>query len=59
MGVWAYGRMGVRADGRATETIIFERDVRKYVRVTAIMIFDQFYITDHKFVTTERIGVGY
>ena len=36
-----YGRMGVRTDERSTETIIFDRGVRKYVRVNAIMTFEQ------------------
>ena len=41
--------MGVQMDERATETIIFDRGVRKYVRVSAIMNFDQVYIADHEF----------
>ena len=44
-----YKCMGVRTDERATETIIFDRGVRKYVRVTAIMTFDQVYVTDNNY----------
>ena len=44
-----YKRMFVRTDERATKTIIFYQDVRKYVRVTAIMTFDQVYVTDHNY----------
>ena len=51
--------MGIQADGRSTETILFDQDVVKYVRVTIITIFDQVYITDHNFITTFRIGVDY
>ena len=36
-----YMRMGICTDDRATETIIFDGGVHKYVRVTKIMIFDQ------------------
>ena len=54
-----YERMGVRMYVRAMETRIFNRDVRKYVRVTTIMIFDKVYVTNHSFIKTERIGVGY
>ena len=39
--------MGVRTDDRATETIIFDLGVRQYIKVTAIMIFDQVYVTDY------------
>ena len=42
-----YELMGVRTDGRAIETIIFDQGVCKYVRVIVIMIFDQVYVTDH------------
>ena len=41
MGVWTYGR--------ANETIIFDQGVRKYVRVTLIMTFDQVYVTNHNY----------
>ena len=44
-----YKPMGVHTDDRSTETIIFERCVPKYVRVTAIMTFDQVYVTDHNY----------
>ena len=54
-----YKNMGIQKDGRSTETIICDQYVRKYVRVTTIMIFDQVYITDNNFITTDRIGVGY
>ena len=54
-----YECMGIRMDGRSMETIIFDQDVCKYVRVTTITIFDQVYITGHNFITTNRIGVGY
>ena len=54
-----YERMVAMTNVRATETIIFYQDVHKYVRVTAIMIFDQVYVTDQNFITTEIIGVGY
>ena len=37
-----YNNIGVQMDARATETIIFDQGVRKYVIVTAIMIFDRF-----------------
>ena len=57
--IQTYGRMGVWTDSRATETIIFDRDIREYVRVTIITIFDQVYVTEHTFITTYRIGVGY
>ena len=57
--IWTYERMGIQADGRSTETILFDQDVVKYVRVTIITIFDQVYITDHNFITTFRIGVDY
>ena len=46
-------------DGRGTDTIIFDRGIRKYIRVTTINIFDQIYVTDHNFITTKIIGVGY
>ena len=42
-----YERMGVRKDYRSTKTTIFDPGVRKYVRVTEIMIFDQVYVTDY------------
>ena len=45
--IWTYECMGVRMDDRATKTIIFDQGVRKYVRVTAIMIFHQVYVTNH------------
>ena len=51
--------MGVRMDGRCIETIIFDRDLRKYIRVTTITIFYKVYVTDHNFITTDRIGVVY
>ena len=51
--------MGVWTDGRATEIIIFDQDVHKYVRVTTIMISGQVYVTNHNFITTDRRVVGY
>ena len=42
-----YESMGVITDDRATKTIIFDPGVRKYSRVTEIMIFDQVYVTDY------------
>ena len=47
--IWTYERMGVQMDERSTETIIFDQDVRKYFRVTAIMTSDQVYVTDHNY----------
>ena len=40
--IWTYERIGVRTDDRSTETLIFDQGVLKYVRITAIIIFDQF-----------------
>ena len=40
--IWTYERIGVRMDDRSTETLIFDQGVLKYVRITAIIIFDQF-----------------
>ena len=51
--------MDAYMDGRSTKTILFDRGVHKYVIVTAIMIFDQVYVTDHNFVMNKRIGLGY
>ena len=45
--IHTYDLMGVRKDGRAIKTIFFDQGVRKYVRVTVIMIFYQVYVTDH------------
>ena len=42
-----YNNMDAQTDDRATEYIIFDRGVRKYIRVTAIMISDQVYATDY------------
>ena len=39
--------MGVHTDDRVIKNIIFDRGLRKYVRVTAIMVFDQVYISNH------------
>ena len=44
-----YERMGVQMDKRATETRIFDQGIRKYARVTAIMTFDQVYVTDYNY----------
>ena len=54
-----YKRMYIRAYIRATETIVFNRGVHMYFRVTATVIFDQYYVTNHNFITTDIIGVGY
>ena len=45
--IQTYNHMGVRTDGRAIETIIFDLDVHKYVIVTTFTIFEQAYVTDH------------
>ena len=45
--IWTYKNMGVWTDDRSTETIIFDQGVRKYVRVTATVIFDQVYVSDY------------
>ena len=45
--IWMYERMSLGKDDSATETIIFNQGVCTYFRVTAVMIFDQVYITDH------------
>ena len=59
----AFIRMHKRMDAqtyvRSTETVIFDQGVRKYVRFTAAMIFDKVYVTDHNFITTDRIGLLY
>ena len=39
--------MDVQTDDRATETEIFDRGVNNYVRVNAIMISDQVYVTNY------------
>ena len=54
-----YERMDVRTYAGATENIIFDQGVQKYFRVTTTVVFDQFYISGHNFITTDRIGVGY
>ena len=47
--IQTYERMVVQMDDRATENIIFDQGVRKYVRVTLIMTFDQVYVTNHNY----------
>ena len=42
-----YKHIGVHMDDRATKTIIFDQGICKNVRVTAIMIFYQVWVTDY------------
>ena len=42
-----HDRMCIRTYERDIEDIIFDQGVRKYVRVTAIVIFKQVYVTEH------------
>ena len=44
---------------RATKNIIIELGIRKYVTVTATVIFYQVYVTNHNFKKNEIIEVGY
>ena len=56
--IQTYEHMGVRTDGRDTEDVYFDRGVCKYVRVNAIMIFDQIFTLLIITIIDHILGLG-
>ena len=52
-----YEHMSLRTDDSAIETIIFDQGVCKYIRVAAVIILDQVYVTYHN-CYWKKIRVG-